>query len=65
MNKLFLLVGLMVALVACGQKLGDNEFLVKGTIDNSAGKTLFLSEFTETGPITVDSVVIEDNGEFK
>ena len=55
----------MVALVACGQKLGDNEFLVKGTIDNSAGKTLFLSEFTETGPITVDSVVIEDNGEFK
>jgi len=65
MNKLFLFAGLLVTLVACGQKLGDNEFLVKGSIDNSAGKTLFLSEFTEKGAITVDSVIIEENGEFK
>jgi len=65
MNRLLLVTGLLATLVACGQKLGDNEFLVKGTIDNSEGKTLFLSEFTETGPLTVDSVLIEANGEFK
>ncbi|NJO91443.1 MAG: DUF4369 domain-containing protein [Chloroflexia bacterium] len=65
MNKLFLFAGLFIMLAACGGKLGDNEFLVKGVIENSAGKTLFLSEFTETGPITVDSVVINQNGEFK
>jgi hypothetical protein len=65
MNKLFVFAGLFLLLAACGGKLGDNEFLVKGMIDNSAGKTLFLSEFTETGPVTVDSVVIDENGEFK
>ncbi len=65
MNKLFLFASLFMMLAACGGKLGDNEFLVKGTIDNSAGKTLFLSEFTENGPVTVDSVVINENGEFK
>ena len=61
MNRLFLLAGLILTLGACGQKMGDNEFLVKGVIENSAGKTLFLSEFTETGPVTVDSVIIEDS----
>jgi peroxiredoxin len=65
MNRLFLLTGVVLILASCGQQLGDNEFLIKGEIDNSAGKTLFLSEFTETGPVTVDSVVIDDKGEFK
>lgn len=65
MNKLFLFVGLLLTLASCGGKLGDNQFLVKGTIENSVGKTLFLSEYTETGPLTVDSVVLKENGEFK
>ena len=65
MNKLFLLAGFFLILVACGQEFGDNEFLVKGVIDNSAGKTLFLSEFSENGLLTVDSVIIDEGGEFR
>ncbi len=65
MNKLFIIIAGLVVFAACGGKLGDNEFLVKGVIENSADKTLFLSEFTATGPITVDSVVLDKSGEFK
>ncbi|MDF1550399.1 MAG: TlpA disulfide reductase family protein [Bacteroidales bacterium] len=65
MNKLFFIIIGLVLFAACGGKLGDNEFLVKGVIENSADKTLFLSEFTATGPVTVDSVVLDKSGEFK
>lgn len=65
MNKLLVLATSIILLSSCGGKLGDNEFLVKGVIENSKDKTLFLSEFTEKGPITVDSVVLGDKGEFK
>lgn len=65
MNKLFFIIIGLVLFAACGGKLGDNEFLVKGVIENSAEKTLFLSEFTATGPVTVDSVILDKSGEFK
>jgi thiol-disulfide isomerase/thioredoxin len=64
MKKLILLTVLLIYLGSCGQ-FGDNEFLVKGKIENGAGKTIFLSEFKDNALRTVDSVVIQDNGEFK
>jgi len=65
MRKLFFYFSVLFLATACGKTLGDNEFLVKGVIENSEGKTIKLSEYTRTGERTVDSVVISKNGEFK
>lgn len=65
MKKAFLFSSILAFLVACGGKFGDNEFLVKGVIKNSKNNKLVLSEHTNNGPIVVDSVEVEDNGEFK
>ncbi len=64
MKKLALISVLFIALYSCGT--GSNEFLVKGNLENANGKTVFLSEFDETGrPVTVDSIEVSDKGEFK
>lgn len=65
MNKLFALAITMLTIVSCSQQLGDNEFLVKGTLENSSGKMIFLREFTRQGIVTIDSAEVEDNGKFK
>lgn len=63
MRNLLLISLLFVSLYSC--TTGTNEFLVKGKLDNAAGKMVFLSEITQTGLITVDSVLANDKGEFK
>ncbi|MFN8256718.1 MAG: TlpA disulfide reductase family protein [Bacteroidales bacterium] len=65
MRNLFVLVALAITAASCGKLLGDNEFLVKGVIKNSKNQTVYLSEYTNTGTITVDSVKISEDGEFK
>ncbi|MBN1252070.1 MAG: AhpC/TSA family protein [Bacteroidales bacterium] len=63
MKKLLILFVAIIALASCGES--SNEFIVKGSLENSVGKTIFLSEFTQSGPLTVDSVTIGDNGKFE
>ncbi|MEN8121561.1 MAG: TlpA disulfide reductase family protein [Bacteroidota bacterium] len=63
MKKLLLISLLFAVMYSCNT--GTNEFLVKGKLENANGKMVFLSEFTETGPITVDSILVDDKGEFK
>ena len=64
MRKLLLISLLFSVMYSCNT--GTNEFLVKGKLENSIGKMVFLSEFDETGrPTTVDSVQVDDKGEFK
>lgn len=63
MRNLLLISLLFSIMYSCNT--GSNEFLVKGKLENAIGKTIFLSEFSETGPITVDSVEVNDKGEFK
>ncbi len=64
MKKLALISVLFIALYSCNT--GSNEFLVKGKLENASGKTVFLTEFDETGrPSTVDSMLVDDKGEFK
>lgn len=65
MTKLFLFIAMFFMATACSNMMGDNEFLVKGLIKNSKGQTIFLSEYTETGTNTIDSVKISEKGEFK
>jgi len=64
MNKLILAILVSIIAFSCN-KMGDNQFLIKGNIQNSKGKTLFLSEIKETGMSNIDSAVLSDNGEFK
>ena len=64
MKKLLLISLLFTVMYSCNT--GTNEFLVKGKLENAIGKTVFLSEFDEMGrPTTVDSVQVDDKGEFK
>ena len=63
MKNLFVLTLLLVSLFACNT--GSNEFLVKGKLENGAGKTIILSQFDNNSLTTIDSAVIADNGEFK
>jgi thiol-disulfide isomerase/thioredoxin len=64
MNKLFLLSTLVLSILSCS-KHGNNEFLVKGKVLNSEGKTIFLSEYVEKKLVNIDSVELSENGEFK
>ncbi|RLD77748.1 MAG: hypothetical protein DRJ10_11405 [Bacteroidetes bacterium] len=63
MRKLLLIGLLFSVMYSCNT--GTNEFLVKGKLENADGKTIFLSEYTESGPVTVDSAQIDKKGEFK
>jgi peroxiredoxin len=64
MNKLLFLISIVILVTSCS-KMGNNEFLVKGKIENSKGKTIFLSEYKESHLINIDSVNLTETGEFK
>ncbi len=63
MKSLLVSALFFVTLFACNT--ASNEFLVKGTLENGAGKTIVLSEYTANDLQTVDSATIDDKGEFK
>ena len=63
MKKLVLISLLFAVMYSCNT--GTNEFLVKGKLENANGQTIFLSEYTEAGPVTVDSAQVDEKGEFK
>ena len=48
------------AFTACQEK----KFHVEGTIANAKDSTLFLENMSLQGPVTVDSVKLDDSGEF-
>ncbi len=64
MSRLLLALSFIIVISSCS-KLGSNEFLVKGKIENSLGKTIFLSEVDESGLVTVDSVLLDKEGGYK
>jgi len=63
MKNLLILFIAIVALSSCGET--TNEFVVNGSLENSIGKTIFLSEFTKSGPKTIDSVIVGEDGKFE
>jgi peroxiredoxin len=42
-----------------------NSFELKGTLSNSKGEMLFLEKLTNPAPILVDSVILDENGNFE
>lgn len=60
-----LLVAILITITLFGCNMSSNEFLVKGTLENGAGKTIILSEYKANDIVTVDSTKIDDKGNFK
>ena len=52
-----------VALLAVGCK--HDTFTISGTIENGAGKTLWLEEIAPEGPLFIDSIPVDSKGHFK
>jgi len=63
MKSLLVSALFLVTLFACNT--ASNEFLVKGTLENGAGKVIILSEYDGNDLVTIDSVKIDDQGAFK
>ena len=63
MKNLLILFIAIFTLASCGES--TNEFTVTGNLENAVGKTIFLSEYTIAGPQTIDSVVVNEKGNFE
>ncbi len=62
-NYLFATLLLSVLLLAsCGQK---NNITIEGTLDNGAGKTIYIEEMSPESTIFLDSVTLDKKGHFK
>ena len=61
MKKIILIA--CVALLAVGCK--HDTFTISGTIENGAGKTLWLEEIAPEGPLFIDSIPVDSKGHFK
>jgi len=63
MKKLFpLLFGMALIAVGCRH---NNEFTLEGTLENGAGRTLYIEELTPDGPVFLDSIKLDDKGHFE
>lgn len=52
-------------MLACNNSPKKSGTVVKGTLENSSGETIYLEAMSDEGLQTIDSAVIADNGEFE
>ena len=62
MKKYILLFATTVLLFAGCKK--ENKFTIEGTIDNGAGKMMYIEELTPDGPHFLDSIPLDKKGKF-
>jgi len=62
MKKLFFAVAILFLLYSCGEK---TNFSVSGTIDGAGGKMVYLNELKVSSQIPVDSVRVNNKGQFE
>ena len=62
MKKYILLFATTVLLFAGCKK--ENKFTIEGTIDNGAGKMMYIEELTPDGPHFLDSIKLDKKGKF-
>ena len=58
--QLSLLAGLLLTLCACD----NNKFHITGTITDAADSTLYLEHMSLDGPVAIDSLKLDDKGDF-
>lgn len=56
-----LLAFAVLLLAACNR----DGFTIKGTLEGGAGQTLWLEELSPEGPLFIDSIAVDGNGNFK
>jgi peroxiredoxin len=64
MQKLIIALAAVVALSSC-QEEKTGTFELKGTLTNANGEMLFLEKLTNPQPILVDSVILDEKGNFE
>ena len=62
MKRYFLLFAVLVMFFAGCKK--ENKFTIEGTIDNGAGKVMYIEELTPDGPHFLDSIKLDKRGNF-
>lgn len=62
MNKLIVAFAVLLMMVACGEK---SNFSVSGTIEEGAGKMIYLSKLGVSSQMVVDSVKLDKKGTFE
>ena len=63
MKKKVTILSFLAALLMCG--CHKNTFTISGTIEDGAGKMLYLEELAPEGTIFIDSIPINSKGQFK
>ena len=62
MKKLFFAIAILFLLYSCGEK---TNFSVSGTINGAGGKMIYLNELKVSSQIPVDSVKVDNKGQFE
>ena len=63
--KNYILSLLIISITTVSFARAPKKIEIKGTIENAAGKTLYLNAFINNAPVIIDSVVIKKNGKFR
>jgi thiol-disulfide isomerase/thioredoxin len=65
MQKSIIALSLLTLLASCGGTKNKDGFQLKGTLTNSNGEMLYLDKLVANGPVAVDSVTLNEKGEFE
>ncbi|MCE3227943.1 MAG: alkyl hydroperoxide reductase [Bacteroidetes bacterium] len=58
-------IAAVVTFSSCSEPEKTSGFELKGTLSNSKGEMLFLEKLTNPAPVLVDSVIVDENGNFE
>jgi len=65
MQKLIISLSTIALLASCGDAKKNGSFELKGTLTDTKGETIYLEKLTNPQPVTIDSTVIDENGNFE
>lgn len=61
-NYIFCILAALMLLASCGHK---NEITIEGTLENGAGKVIYIEEMAPDSRIFIDSITLDKKGHFK
>ena len=65
MRKIIISLSTIALLASCSGDKKTSSFELKGTLTDTKGETIYLEKLTNPQPITIDSTVIDENGNFE
>ncbi|WP_317898394.1 TlpA disulfide reductase family protein [Aurantibacillus circumpalustris] len=65
MYKSIICLGTLALLASCNPSKSDGSFELKGNFSNSKGETVYLEKLSSAQPVLIDSVVIDEKGDFE